>query len=1092
MRQNRRTMSTGSILALAIMLVALGVACDDSSGGFTRGEDLSISVTPEQISFGAVTIGQTDRRQVTITHDGSEGTLELSDIRLVTASDNFSLEFPEKTELGPDESTVLTLVYEPTDAGEDSGHIAISHNARGADNPAVVQFTALVQIAQLYFTPSPLQFGDIKAGEHRDLDVQLINGGADTTEVVAFTWVPGSSDDFGIMSAPSLPVSLAPGEDMSLSIRYEPSGGDTDLGELIAHYRDDEEQAEPHHVTLRMFGQEIVPRMVVSPGAVDFSWVALEEKVDREFTISNDGNDTLYLDPLHFETSHAAISLEGAPDETIEIEPDAFITITVVFEALDPFPMTTDPIAKIAIPSNDPRNELVLLPVFGRIKAPSIRVTPAADDAGDRLLDFGIIAQNLTAWRDVVILNAGYADLEVTDLIIRHGTGALDDEFTIKEDSAFPPSTAAGGVGVIEPNQAVTVTLGFTNLGPDTGEAWGSLSIHSNDDTNPEVLVNLRGSRDGAPRCEVVFEPGQVNYGTVAHGFSKEMTIRLRNIGSGYCSYLSARLSDCPASLFPGFGSACNLGSSSSEFAVVRAPLPVQEGLAPGGSEEFTIRFTPPDRPPMMAEFNEYGALLQVTMINPYGPPGEDNSFRYPADDSGSGGGGFPGFPGGGGGAPPPNLVGRSGVARVSVMPDQIDFGLVTLGCVSETRRVSVYNSGSAEVTVTSVEPGPDCGPEFLIDVPPIPTGGYIVTTGDPLHVEVRYYPQEVKRSCCSLVIRSTDRAAPTITVPMCGEGTLETDVTDTFTQTSGQEVDVLMVIDDSGSMCNLQDRLTANINEFINQAQEWENDYHIGVTLCCITQDDRRCKVPGGLITEHEPRRWVTPDNWSELFDNASPGCSGDPIEAGLEAAFMALTLPNTHLGDPCGSDRDCRAPDTCLPDLQRCGGRNAGFMRQDAALEIIMFSDEEDQSPAPPDFYVDFFKSIKGYANENFMHVHAIVGDKDTGCSLDDGSAQYGNRYIYVAEQTGGIFASICSHDFAEAMTEIGGMAFGLKVQFFLSRAADPATIEISVNGTPCPTGWLYDPNSNSVIFDEGGSCMPQEGDEIKIEYEAICFTL
>ena len=46
--------------------------------------------------------------------------------------------------------------------------------------------------------------------------------------------------------------------------------------------------------------------------------------------------------------------------------------------------------------------------------------------------------------------------------------------------------------------------------------------------------------------------------------------------------------------------------------------------------------------------------------------------------------------------------------------------------------------------------------------------------------------------------------------------------------------------------------------------------------------------------------------------------------------------------------------------------GGWNKGFLREDAQLEIIALSDEEDQSSGDLGFY-RFFRSIKGFNSEH-----------------------------------------------------------------------------------------------------------------------------
>ena len=81
-----------------------------------------------------------------------------------------------------------------------------------------------------------------------------------------------------------------------------------------------------------------------------------------------------------------------------------------------------------------------------------------------------------------------------------------------------------------------------------------------------------------------------------------------------------------------------------------------------------------------------------------------------------------------------------------------------------------------------------------------------------------------------------------------------------------------------------------------------------------------------------------------------------------------------------------------------------------------------------------------------------------------------------------------SICDTNFGQSLQAIGNQAFGLPVQFFLSRPANRNTIEVSVNGNSVTTGWSYDAPSNSIIFDEGS--VPQPNQRIRVEYEAQCF--
>jgi hypothetical protein len=176
---------------------------------------------------------------------------------------------------------------------------------------------------------------------------------------------------------------------------------------------------------------------------------------------------------------------------------------------------------------------------------------------------------------------------------------------------------------------------------------------------------------------------------------------------------------------------------------------------------------------------------------------------------------------------------------------------------------------------------------------------------------------------------------------------------------------------------------------------------------------------------------------------------------------------------------------------------GRNSGFLRPDAALAIVFFSDEDDSSCVP---YVDappclaapscrcddaptwgsveqferFFLGLKGYGNEGSVRVGAIVatdgnvlsssdaantiflgctddpsrlcgGDRDPGAGA--ACAFRGQRYLALAERSGGLVADICSDDPGASMARLGSIAAGLRTEFRLNRRPFPDTIDVLV---------------------------------------------
>ena len=92
---------------------------------------------------------------------------------------------------------------------------------------------------------------------------------------------------------------------------------------------------------------------------------------------------------------------------------------------------------------------------------------------------------------------------------------------------------------------------------------------------------------------------------------------------------------------------------------------------------------------------------------------------------------------------------------------------------------------------------------------------------------------------------------------------------------------------------------------------------------------------------------------------------------------------------------------------------------------------------------------------------------------------------KYVEVLAEQMGIYSI---RELTAPLRMIGNQAFGLPVQFFLSRPALESSISVRVDGSERRSGWNYDEDSNSVIFEMNQ--VPQPGQTIEISYEAQCF--
>ena len=1047
-------------------------------GGFSVGSSLAASATPDPLVFPDIPFGSSMESAVTIAHTGGSGTLRLADIVLDPESDELELTIPGDLELQPGESVEVMVTFSPLDSSPYEGTLRIGTNMATADVEGVVlevEITTPGPAGGYVIYPNELQIVGVPLGETKTGQVTVSALG----EVIlqALSIGDNALGYFSIDDSPEMPHTASGGEQFAIDVAYLAVDGAKHEAELIVELLVDGELVTE---VVALVGQGISSGIDVFPNPVDFGWRQADIAHTIPLTLSNEGSADLVVDSIELAAwSDATVSLDNVPGLPLTVAPNDTASMSVVFTPTLDMVQTTGPIAGIVLETNAPDTGAdgdangvivsggsVVVNVHGRAEAASLQVTPPDS------VDFAFVAQGLSNQRTLTLRNNGSATLNVMSVTVENDpTG----EFELVPDEGWGPTSTVPMEGVLLPGEARTVKVTFTNDGAPSGDAFATFRVLSDDGATPDWPVDLVAHRKGSADCDIQLVPSALDFGIVPRGFTKSMVMNLTNVGSGPCSFDSAFVNDCSG--WGGFlGTGCGdpaetvkKNGDSEHYSIVTTPPAFQNGLKPGETHEVVVMFTPPDSAPLFGdELVDYAGYLGVRVKDPY-PPANGDIVSYP-------------LPQGGGGVStwPANLHARSGVAELAVFPGELEFSAVTIGCHSQTLEVNACNVGTAPLDLTDAELQ-GCSPEFQLKAYP-----GLPSTLEPqqcLVWTVVYVPQDIGDDSCSMGFTTNDGDTPSAVVPLHGSGVIDSEQTDEWIQKTGQDVDVLFVVDDSGSMGEEQSNLSNNFSKFINEASTWQNDYHVGVTTTDI--DSTSGKLVG-------TPRYVTPNNWQQFASNVQVGTSGSGTERGLAAAQMALTLPNVADSTTvCAADSDCTSPEACYDGF--CGGPNRGFMRNEAALEVVFVSDEEDQSQADLNFFINFFKNIKGFYNANKFHVHAIVGPPG-GCSSSNGDASAGHRYIDVANSTGGNVASICQSDFADALKSIGEIAFGLQTQFFLSRVADPPTIEVKLDDVACSSAgganWFYDPPSNSVVFVEEGGCMPQAGDHIWIHYETICF--
>lgn len=307
------------------------------------------------------------------------------------------------------------------------------------------------------------------------------------------------------------------------------------------------------------------------------------------------------------------------------------------------------------------------------------------------------------------------------------------------------------------------------------------------------------------------------------------------------------------------------------------------------------------------------------------------------------------------------------------------------------------------------------------------------------------------------------------------------------------RKVDILWVVDNSGSMQSSQANLAANFNSFIQKFIQTDSDFHMAVTtsdafLAPYYNDFTMSRIRDGVtdanLNQHSGvfvMNKNTPNLSNVFLTNITQGIRG----SGDERAFSSFeeTLKNPW---------------------------NASFRRADAFLAIIIVSDEDDFS------HNDFTTGLQGYyfsedyndpkmysiqhyvnfltnytagssAGKNFSVNAITIFDSACYNQLKGNGQKLSKRYGELVNATGGQLVSLCS-DFSQSLQLLSESIVELSSVFQLNRFPIEETIVVMVNNVVVPkdaiNGWTYDAATNSIAFH--GTAIPQAGADVKINFD------
>ena len=273
------------------------------------------------------------------------------------------------------------------------------------------------------------------------------------------------------------------------------------------------------------------------------------------------------------------------------------------------------------------------------------------------------------------------------------------------------------------------------------------------------------------------------------------------------------------------------------------------------------------------------------------------------------------------------------------------------------------------------------------------------------------------------------------------------------------REVDILMVIDNSGSMSDNHKNLGKRFGHLFNddlQRVDWQMAF---ISSCFgiggYSKDFYNLK---GLSDNTHQILSSQFENSEDIFLNTiSSKQHGGCSTSELQGVLNMINSPRKH------------------PE---------GFFRTGALLAIVIVTDDTDITGVVSSDIVTAVKDTFGQF-KLFTAYGLIVEPGDVRC--DNKEPQVNYKVDELARKTGGITGSICANDYSPIMTDIGNhIEKTLSYSEVLLRHTNiientiSLSCSLSQNTTECPD-WEFDSISNKIIFETP----PEEGVTVQISY-------
>ncbi|MFN9065653.1 MAG: hypothetical protein ACK5V3_00375, partial [Bdellovibrionales bacterium] len=226
------------------------------------------------------------------------------------------------------------------------------------------------------------------------------------------------------------------------------------------------------------------------------------------------------------------------------------------------------------------------------------------------------------------------------------------------------------------------------------------------------------------------------------------------------------------------------------------------------------------------------------------------------------------------------------------------------------------------------------------------------------------------------------------------------------------KKVDVLIVIDNSGSMSFEQKNMSVRVRNMLAILRGF--DYRIAVTTTdpntTRTSSGKTYYGDGDLIPIHGQNgaRWVD-----------------STLDEQVAQQALGLTLQRSEVGS--GSEQGIKATYRFIERATTPGNALSTFFREGANFATLVISDEDESANTDKNDPEKLLALISSkFSQQKAYSFHSIITKPgDTACYNGEG-ATYGHRYKRISDLTGGVIGSVCESDYA---AQVQGIATSIR---------------------------------------------------------------